>query len=47
MIVVRMFIDSIPDEWEPEIIWLLVGLETLVEVFVLSVAIYLFRMWIG
>ena len=47
MIFVRHFIDKIPDTWEPLTVWYLVGIETLVEVFMLSILIYFIRTWIG
>ena len=37
MIVLRIFIDRIPDTWEPSTVWYLAAAETLIEVFLISV----------
>jgi hypothetical protein len=43
MIFVRLFIDKIPDTWEPSTVLYLAAVETIIEVFLLSVVVYLAR----
>ncbi len=37
MIVLRIFINKIPDTWEPSTVWYLAAAETLIEAVVISV----------
>jgi hypothetical protein len=46
MIILRIFIDKIPDTWEIDTIQYLAAIETLIEVFVLSVIVYFVKAWI-
>jgi hypothetical protein len=43
MIILRIFIDKIPDTWEPHTVWYLAAIETLVEVFLISVVYAIIR----
>lgn len=43
MIFLRIFINRIPDTWEPSTVWYLAAAETLIEAFVISVLVYLIR----
>ena len=43
MIILRVFINRIPDTVEPSTIWYLAAIETLVEVFGISLLVYLIR----
>lgn len=47
MIFMRLFIDKIPDTWEPSTVWYLAAAETLIEAFLLSILVYFVRTWIG
>lgn len=46
MIFLRIFIDKIPDSWEPDTIWYLAAIETIVEAFLISVIYMAIRFWI-
>jgi hypothetical protein len=43
MIILRFFINRVPDTWEPVTIWYLVAIETLLDAFVISMLIYWIR----
>jgi hypothetical protein len=41
MIIIRIFINHVPDTWEPSSVWYLAGIETLIEAFLVSVLMFL------
>jgi hypothetical protein len=43
VIFVRIFIDRIPDSWEPAVVWYLAALETLIEVFLISLVWWMIK----
>ena len=43
MIILRIYINRIPDNWDPSIIWYLAGIETLIEAVVVSYLLALLR----